>query len=184
MKKITSRRYMTLLLLVLIGVALLGFTAHASIDTLIAQGTIPFVERFDGPADTYIFKSVLAPGEIYPWHYHTGPATVIITRGVLVEESGCGELHEYPAGTAFTEDPGVVHQVRNQSETEEAEIYFTLIVPSGAQTDIFVDGPVCGSPRDEEQCKNSGWMRFNHPRFKNQGDCISFAEHQKRRRSK
>jgi uncharacterized repeat protein (TIGR03803 family) len=32
-----------------------------------------------------------------------------------------------------------------------------------------------GPPTDKEQCKDSGWMKFNLPRkFRNQGDCIQF----------
>ena len=33
-----------------------------------------------------------------------------------------------------------------------------------------------GPPRRKEQCKDEGWARFDFPRvFKNQGDCIQFA---------
>jgi hypothetical protein len=36
--------------------------------------------------------------------------------------------------------------------------------------------PQTGPPRDKEQCKNNGWMRFDTPRrFKNQGECIQFV---------
>lgn len=29
---------------------------------------------------------------------------------------------------------------------------------------------------DKNQCKNSGWMDFNNPSFKNQGDCVSYVQ--------
>ncbi len=30
-------------------------------------------------------------------------------------------------------------------------------------------------PTSKDQCKKSGWMTFNNPSFKNQGDCVSFV---------
>ena len=30
-------------------------------------------------------------------------------------------------------------------------------------------------PTSKDQCKNGGWMTFNNPPFKNQGDCVSFV---------
>jgi hypothetical protein len=52
--------------------------------------------------------------------------------------------------------------------------------PNQADFDRDGIGDVCdsrtGPPKDKEQCKNNGWMRFDIPsRFKNQGDCIQFA---------
>ncbi len=50
------------------------------------------------------------------------------------------------------------------------------------QADFDLDGigDTCdaqtGPPRNKEQCKNDGWMRFDFPRtFRNQGDCIQFV---------
>lgn len=50
------------------------------------------------------------------------------------------------------------------------------------QTDSDLDGigdtcdPQTGPPRNKEQCRNGGWMRFDFPRrFRNQGDCIQFV---------
>ncbi len=35
-----------------------------------------------------------------------------------------------------------------------------------------------GPPTNKDQCKNGGWQSFNNPSFKNQGQCVSFANHQ------
>ncbi len=49
------------------------------------------------------------------------------------------------------------------------------------QVDFDLDGigdtcdPQTGPPRNKDQCKNGGWMRFDFPRrFTNQSDCIQF----------
>jgi dipeptidyl aminopeptidase/acylaminoacyl peptidase len=50
------------------------------------------------------------------------------------------------------------------------------------QTDFDLDGigDVCdsqtGPPVDKELCKNGGWMRFDNPVFRNQGECIRYVE--------
>lgn len=33
------------------------------------------------------------------------------------------------------------------------------------------------SPANADQCKNNGWKNFNSPTFKNQGDCVSWVQH-------
>lgn len=35
--------------------------------------------------------------------------------------------------------------------------------------------PVIGPPTTKDECKKGGWMSFNNPEFKNQGDCVSFV---------
>lgn len=32
-----------------------------------------------------------------------------------------------------------------------------------------------GTPTSTDQCKNDGWRTFTNPRFKNQGDCVSYV---------
>jgi hypothetical protein len=32
-----------------------------------------------------------------------------------------------------------------------------------------------GPPTSKDQCKDGGWMAFNNPSFKNQGDCVSYV---------
>lgn len=32
-----------------------------------------------------------------------------------------------------------------------------------------------GPPTTKDQCKKNGWMTFNNPTFKNQGDCVSYV---------
>lgn len=39
--------------------------------------------------------------------------------------------------------------------------------------------PAPPPPTNADQCKKGGWMQFSNPSFKNQGECVSFVEHQK-----
>lgn len=40
---------------------------------------------------------------------------------------------------------------------------------------ITASAPLVGPPTNKDQCKANGWMTFNNPTFKNQGDCVSFV---------
>lgn len=87
--------------------------------------------KSDGPSDVIQAKLSLQPASEIGWHSHPGPAIVIVTKGVLTEHhaNGCVSLH--PAGTAFFEEAGEVHNAVNQSATEAVEGYITLILPTG-----------------------------------------------------
>jgi|SRR3989344_202754 len=50
---------------------------------------------------------------------------------------------------------------------------------------VLVDNAVINSesydftlltPSNKDECKNGGWMSFNYPFFKNQGDCVSYVQ--------
>ncbi len=33
------------------------------------------------------------------------------------------------------------------------------------------------TPETKDDCKKGGWQKFNAPSFKNQGECVSFVNH-------
>ena len=176
MRRIISHK--KLALAVGFGVAtLLGITAYAMTSTPLAKGTINFYAPFAGPADVRMSKGTLEPGETNGWHLHPGTVYVVVTKGTLTFESGCGDVHVYPTGAAFTEQETDVHRAVNYG-AEPLEFFVTLIVPAGSPGRINFDGPRCGPPTSKNQCKDGGWMNFNFPQsFANQGECISFVEH-------
>jgi hypothetical protein len=57
--------------------------------------------------------------------------------------------------------------------------------PANAGKGFLIDnlslssGPTpVGPPTNKDECKNGGWKTFNNPPFKNQGECVSFTNHQ------
>jgi hypothetical protein len=58
----------------------------------------------------------------------------------------------------------------------------TLRSWAGRLTVTTNDDPVAepppATPSSPEQCKRGGWQTFADPAFKNQGQCVSFVEHQ------
>lgn len=51
--------------------------------------------------------------------------------------------------------------------------FATLAVDNSEKFNIV---PVAGPPTAKDECKNDGWMTFNNPFFKNQGDCVSYVQ--------
>lgn len=48
---------------------------------------------------------------------------------------------------------------------------------TSAGTTVFDFEPLVGPPTDKNECKKGGWEMFNNPSFKNQGDCVSYVNH-------
>jgi hypothetical protein len=68
----------------------------------------------------------------------------------------------------------------NDSVLDTSDNCPLVVNPNQADFDLDGIGDTCdpqtGPPRNKEQCKNGGWMRFDFPRtFRNQGDCIQFV---------
>ncbi|MDX6582655.1 MAG: large repetitive protein [Solirubrobacterales bacterium] len=52
----------------------------------------------------------------------------------------------------------------------------TVWAPNGTVAfQIKAAAPLVGPPTDKDLCKKDGWMTFNNPSFKNQGDCVSYV---------
>ena len=176
-----------LVIAISLGVALLGVIGYAATTNLLAVGTIPESEFFDGPATVTVRTLTLKPGEVLAWHYHPGYAFNVVTHGTLTVEDGCGaeqtlqstDIATNPANPAFEETDGRVHRAKNLG-TEDVIVYNTFIVPQGKPTTVNIPGNErrCGPPEDVDECKNDGWLKFTHPQsFIDQGQCVDFVRH-------
>jgi quercetin dioxygenase-like cupin family protein len=119
----------------------LFFNVQGTIDSFTFPATVFSPER-TLPAQAEMIGFTLKPGEVVPFHYHEAPSFVIVTKGTLTEDDGCGNIVEHRAGSAFTEEPGHVHEVRNEGPGA-VFVYFSDIYPTGSTDAIFVDNPVC-----------------------------------------
>ena len=173
MKTMITKRKLTLTLI--LGVTSICALAvyGAVVSVRLAVGTIPSSALFNGPADVGVSQITMQPGDVIPWHYHPGRAYVVIKSGTLTEDEGCGGSEVFTAGQAFEEAIPRVHQVRNTGSVP-VELYATIIVPAGQPRTVNTAGPLCGPPRNINECKDDGWRNFNFPTsFENQGDCVS-----------
>ncbi len=173
-----------LVIAISLGVVLLGATAYAAVTQILAVGTIPHSDLFDGPATVTVRTLTIKPGEVLPWHYHPGYAFNVVKSGTLTVEDGCGgEAESLIPGQAFEELEGHVHRARNLSDTEDVVVYNTFIVPQGRPTTVNITNNEqrCGPPSDVNDCKDDGWAKFTQPRsFSNQRDCVKYVRHRPR----
>ena len=164
------------LLLILSAVLLFGAVGYAAATNILAVGTIPYSEVTEGPA-TVTFRTIsFAPGEVGAWHYHPGPLFNVVTQGTVTVEDGCGGEQSYTVGQGF-EEGGRVHRPKNLG-SEPTFAYQTFVVPHGSPTTLNVPNNErrCGPARDVSECKDDGWMKFNHPTmFSNQGECVAYV---------
>jgi quercetin dioxygenase-like cupin family protein len=159
----------------LAGLLLVASVAYAAVSQTIALGTMAHSDLFGGPATVFMRTLTIAPGEELGWHYHPGVgAYTVVTQGTLVVEDGCGGEAIYAAGDAFLEPPNRVHRGKNLTGDTVVTAQ-TFIVPAGTPTSQST-GRLCGVPLSVEECQNSGWMSFEHPRtFQSQGDCRRYV---------
>jgi quercetin dioxygenase-like cupin family protein len=177
----------TLMIAIGLGAVLLGVTAYSAITNILAVGTIPNSQLFNGPATVTVRTLTIKPGETLAWHYHPGYAFNVVKSGTLTVEDGCGgeeTLTPNPGPeSAFEEMDGRVHRAKNLSPTEDVVVYNTFIVPQGKPTTVNIPNNErrCGPPIDLDECKNDSWLKFNHPEsFINQGQCVDFVRRRPR----
>lgn len=166
-----------------LGIMLLGVTVYSATTNILAVGTIPNSQLFDGPATVTVRTLTIAPGEMLAWHYHPGYAFNVVKSGTLTVEDGCGGDEEtLTPGQAFEEMEGRVHRAKNLGTTDVV-VYNTFIMPQGKPTTVNIPGNErrCGPPENVEECKNEGWLNFTHPQtFINQGQCVDYIKHRPR----
>jgi quercetin dioxygenase-like cupin family protein len=159
-----------------------GVIAYASSTNILAVGTIPQSQFFDGPATATVRTLTIAPGEVLAWHYHPGYAFNVVRSGKLTVEEGCGGEQTLLPGDAFEEMDGHVHRAKNLT-TEDVVVYNTFIVPKGQPTTINIPNNErrCGPPSDVNECKDNGWAQFTQPNsFADQGECVDYVRHRAR----
>jgi quercetin dioxygenase-like cupin family protein len=172
-----------LLIAVSLGIVVFfGITTYSqttqSEQLIIAVGTIPHSELFDGPATVTVRRLTILPGEVLAWHHHPGRAYNVILSGTLTAEDGCGGEETLTPGQSFEEVSGRIHRAKNLG-TENVVVINTFIVPQGMPTTINTanNQRLCGPPESVEECKNGRWMNFTHPRaFTSKSDCAQFVK--------
>ena len=166
-----------------VGIVLLGVTVYSATTNILAVGTIPDSQLFNGPATVTVRTLTINPGETLAWHYHPGYAFNVVKSGALTVEDGCGGEETLTPGQAFEEMDGRVHRAKNLSATDPVVVYNTFIMPQGKPTTVNIPGNErrCGPSENVDECKNDGWLKFTFPQsFIDQGQCIDFVRHRPR----
>lgn len=99
----------------------------------------------------------------------TDPEGAALAYSVVVGPSH-GTLSPIGPGGSFTYTPAAGYLGPDS---------FTFTASDGTQSSAVASFAITvtgsGSPTTKEQCKDGGWQRFDNPRFRNQGECVSFV---------
>lgn len=98
--------------------------------------------KVSGTSDVFVTHLRFAPGGRGGWHYHPGPSIISVKAGeaTFYQADDPETPHRFPAGTGFVEDAYLVHDVRNEGDTD-LEIVVLQIVPAGAPRRIDAPAP-------------------------------------------
>ena len=94
-----------------------------------------------------------------------GSATYTFTAATL---AAAGQQVPTPTGTINSAD--VLIDVQGVADVTNISVNGVAEVPAPV--------PSQPTPTSKDQCKHDGWKTFTNPKFKNQGQCVSFVEHQ------
>ena len=157
--------------------------AYAAIVTFRQDAFSEYIGLRGGPAQLTARILKTPVGETTgAWHYHPGYVYNVVTQGTITIEDGCGQVRQYSKGEAFETSEGRVHRAYNLG-SEDAIEYNMFVGPPGRPIGINIPDNEhrCGPPSTLEECKDGGWVMFNHPApFIDQGACVAYVNHRKR----
>ena len=120
------------LVTVLVGTALALSNIALKLGTVASYDFGGYGPGYPVPGTIQIHAFKMNPGDTVPWHYHKGVSYVILARGTVTEQHvvapGQCASEEVTGGSAFVENPGLVHSVTNTG-TDVAVIWWATIFP-------------------------------------------------------
>lgn len=121
------------------------------------QGGSP---RFNVVTSTTTF--FLGCNNVTPTTNADGTATYTFTPATI---AAAGNQVPFPTGSIQTVD--VLIDVQGTADLSHITVNGTTEVPV----------PTVNGPTSKSQCKQGGWKTFTSPKFRNQGQCVSWFEH-------
>src|ERR1700730_10096076 len=122
---------------------ILGHRATLSQSVKVNQNRIKFQTK--GATDVQVQTLTFLPHGTSGWHFHPGVVIVVVESGhVTTHDANC-ETRTYGPHESFVES-GSAHMVSNESQTEGAVVYATLVVQGGSPFRIETAAPPCAEP--------------------------------------
>jgi len=119
-----------------------------------------------------------------PPSYTLCPSNVWLNTGDLLEGVNPIDTSQLPGGTFYDPYATALTKYGNYVVTGVQLVTdASWAFPDNEQT-VFIDNTnidgtvyTYDQPKDKDECKNGGWQTFNNPSFKNQGQCVSYTNH-------
>ena len=119
----------------------LGHRATLSDTVQVNNERIKFQTK--GPTDALVQTITFRPHSFTGWHFHPGIVIVVVESGQVTTHNASCETKTYGPHETFVESGSEPFEVSNESDTTDAVVYATLIVPAGDAFRIETDPPAC-----------------------------------------
>jgi quercetin dioxygenase-like cupin family protein len=98
------------------------------------------------PTDMVVQKVTFQAQGNSGWHYHPGVVLVVVESGhVTTHDANC-QTKTYGPAEAFVESGNTPFMVSNESTTEVAVDFATVVSPAGGPFRVETDPPACAHP--------------------------------------
>jgi quercetin dioxygenase-like cupin family protein len=84
-----------------------------------------------GATDVLVQTITFQPKGNLGWHFHPGVVLVVVESGTVTPHDADCETRTYGPHSSFVESGTAPFMVSNESQTENAVVYATLVVPAG-----------------------------------------------------
>lgn len=121
--------------------AVLGHRATLSESVQVNQDRIKLQTK--DPTDVLVQTITFQPHGTSGWHFHPGVVIVVVESGQVTTHDASCETATYGPHQAFVESGTEPFMVSNESPTDKAVVYATLIVPAGNPFRIETAPPAC-----------------------------------------
>jgi quercetin dioxygenase-like cupin family protein len=119
----------------------LGHRATLSTSVQVNADRVKFQTK--DPTDMVVQQVTFQPQGNSGWHYHPGVVLVVVESGhVTTHDANC-QTKTYGPGQAFVESGNTPFMVSNDSTTDVAVDYATVVSPAGGPFRIETDPPAC-----------------------------------------
>jgi quercetin dioxygenase-like cupin family protein len=120
---------------------ILGHRATLSDSVQVNQDRVKFQTK--DPTDVLVQTISFLPGGTSGWHFHPGVVIVVVESGQVTTHDASCQTATYGPHQSFVESGTEPFMVSNESATDKAVVYATLVVPAGSPFRIETAPPAC-----------------------------------------
>ena len=119
----------------------LGHRATLADSVQVNQDRVKFQTK--DPTDVLVQTITFRPRGNSGWHFHPGVVIVIVESGQVTTHDANCQTATYGPHQSFVESGTTPFMVSNESDSTDAVVYATLVVPAGSKFRIETDPPPC-----------------------------------------
>jgi len=125
----------------LITSTILGHRATLSDSVQVNEDRVKFQTK--DPTDVMVQTITFQPGGTSGWHFHPGVVIVVVESGQVTTHDASCQTATFGPHQSFVESGTEPFMVSNESATDTAVVYATLVVPAGSPFRIETAPPAC-----------------------------------------